>query len=167
MERQLREEQEAEYLRSLAEDEAKDAAEEAARRAEEEALAQAAQAEAQAAQAEADEQAAVEARRQARLAKASAVPPEPPAGPDVTRLVIKLPDGRRLDRRFEKSAPLEAALAFVESEDPDAETAYDLVSNFPRKVFTREQSEQTLESLGLHPQAMLFTREADEDEDGA
>ena len=163
LDRQLRSEQEEEYLRSLAEDEAKDAAEAAARAAAEAAAAEAAAAEAAAAQEEADEQAAVEARREARLAKAVAVPAEPPAGPNATRLVIKLPDGRRLDRRFDKSATLQAALDYVESEDPDAETAYDLVSNFPRKVFTREQSDETLESLGLHPQAMLFTREAEEE----
>ena len=138
MDRQLRSEQEEEYLRSLAEDEAKDAAEAAARAAAEAAAAAAAAAEAAAAQEEADEQAAVEARREARLAKAVAVPAEPPAGPDATRLVIKLPDGRRLDRRFDKSATLQAALDYVESEDPDAETAYVGVQ---------------LSAEGLHPRA--------------
>ena len=39
----------------------------------------------------------------------------------------------------------------------------DLVSNYPRKVYSRSMRGETLEALGLHPQAMLFTQEmADE-----
>ena len=88
---------------------------------------------------------------------------EPAAGhPDATRLVIRLPDGRRLDRRFDKSDPLRAALDLVASEDPEGGDV-DLVSNFPRKVFTKAMGEETLESLGLHPASTLFTREADEE----
>ena len=159
----MREEQEQEYLRSLAEDEAKDAREaaerEAAERAQEEERARVAAEE----QAALDEEAAEEARRAARLAKAAAVPPEPPAGPDATRLVVRLPDGRRLDRRFEKSCALQTVINYVESEAPDEEE-FDLVSVHPPMTYTRSMRPQTLVELGLHPGAQLFTREA-EDED--
>ena len=124
-------------------------AEEASARAEEEA-------------AEAEAQAAA-ARQQSRAARAAALPPEPPMGPDVSRLVIRLPDGRRLDRRFEKTDTLQLAIDLVAGADPDGEEV-DLVSNFPRKVFTRDMRGETLESLGLHPAATLFTREIEEDE---
>ena len=159
----MREEQEQEYLRSLAEDEAKDAREaaerEAAERAQEEERARVAAEE----QAALDEEAAEEARRAARLAKAAAVPPEPPAGPDATRLVVRLPDGRRLDRRFEKSCALQTVINYVESEAPDEEE-FDLVSVHPPMTYTRSMRPQTLVELGLHHGAQLFTREA-EDED--
>jgi hypothetical protein len=162
-ERLLREEQEEEYMRSLAEDEAKERAEEEAREAAEAAALAEAAREAAEAQAVADDEAATAARRVARLAKAATLPPEPPAGEGATRLVIRLPDGRRLDRRFEKIAKLQVAIDYVESEDPDGDDV-DLVSNFPRKVFKRDMRGETLESLGLHPAATLFTRELDDDD---
>ena len=160
--RLLREEQDAEYQRSLAEDEAKDAAEAASREAAARAAeaTQAAEAEAQAVEAAEAEAAA---RRQAeRSNKAATLPPEPPAGVEATRLVIRLPDGRRLDRRFDKTCLLQAAIDLVESEVPDGDDI-DLVSNYPRKVFTREMRGETLEALGLHPAATLFTREVDDE----
>ena len=161
--RLLREEQEAEYNRALAEDEAREEAAEAQRAAAAAAEAEAeaaARAEEQAAEAEAQ---AAAARQQSRAARAAALPPEPPMGPDVSRLVIRLPDGRRLDRRFEKTDTLQLAIDLVAGADPDGEEV-DLVSNFPRKVFTRDMRGETLESLGLHPAATLFTREIEEDE---
>ena len=72
--------------------------------------------------------------------------------------------GRRLDRRFDKTCTLQAAIDLVESEDPDGEEI-NLVSNFPRKVYTRAMRTETLEALGLHPGAQLFTQEIEEDDD--
>lgn len=38
------------------------------------------------------------------------------------------------------------------------------MANFPRKVFKRDVRGETLEALGLHPAATLFTREIDDDD---
>eukprot|EP00966_Prymnesium_polylepis_P284651 6576600-Prymnesium_polylepis.1 len=48
--------------------------------------------------------------------------------------------------------------------DPDIYDGadFDLVSNYPRRVFGAAEREATLEELGLHPQAMLFTKEQDD-----
>ena len=58
---------------------------------------------------------------------------------------------------------LQVAIDYVESEDPEGDDV-DLVSNFPRKVFKRDVRGETLEALGLHPAATLFTREIDDDD---
>lgn len=171
MDRVMRDEQELEYQRSLAADQEKDRLareaeeaaqreEEAKRREEDEARARAL-AEEQAAR---DEQAAEEARIRAKIARGQAVPPEPPAGADATRLVIRLPDGRRLDRRFDKSTALQVVIDYVEGEAPEEEE-FDLVSAHPRMTYTKRMRPQTLSELGLHPGAQLFTREAEEEEE--
>lgn len=161
--RLLREEQDAEYLRSLAEDEAKDVAEQQAAQAAQAAADAERAAEAAAAAADAAAEAEASQRSTRRRAKADSLPPEPPSGAEATRLVIRLPDGRRLDRRFEKTCPLQAAIDLVESADPEGEDV-DLVSNFPRKVYTRAMREMSLEALGLHPGAQLFTKEIEDEE---
>ena len=92
------------------------------------------------------------------------MPPEPPAGADATRLVIRLPDGRRLDRRFDKSTALQVVIDYVEGEAPEEEE-FDLVSAHPRMTYTKRMRPQTLSELGLHPGAQLFTREAEEEEE--
>ena len=42
---------------------------------------------------------------------------------------------------------------------------FDLVSNYPRQTFGAERRAESLEALGLHPQAMLFVHEIDDDDD--
>ena len=54
-----------------------------------------------------DEEAALAAQREERLAKAAAVPPEPERKSDGTQLVVKMPDGQRLSRRFPKTCRLQ------------------------------------------------------------
>jgi hypothetical protein len=53
---------------------------------------------------------------------------------------------------------------YIESELPDIYDGadFELVSNYPRKVFSAETRSATLEALGLCPQATLFTKEMDE-----
>jgi hypothetical protein len=71
---------------------------------------------------------------------------------------VRLPEGRRLSRRFESEAPLQALVDWVESEDPEI-YEFDLVSSYPKKELTREQRGSTLAQLGLQGSIMLFTRE--------
>ena len=164
MDRQMREEQQQEYARALAEDQAREAAEEAER--ERELLAQQAAEAAIAEQErlEREEEAAAEARIHDRRAKGATLPAEPPQGAaDATRVVVRMPDGRRLDRRFPKDCALRVVVDWVESEEPEL-FDFALVSNYPRKEFgDAEQLATSLDELGLHPSAMFFTKDVSED----
>ena len=89
---------------------------EAQRKAEEAAAAEAAQA---AAEAAAAAKAAAEAQTAAaREETAAALPPEPAAGPDVTTVLVRMPEGNRISRRFDKSAPLRLVRTWVEASSP-------------------------------------------------
>lgn len=131
--RQMRGEQAAEYARALAEDQARDAAEEEERdRAGQELQRQEAEA-ADAERLQREEVDALEARLQTRRAKAQSLPDEPAQGsPDACRVVVKLPDGQRLDRRFPKTCCLQAVVDWVESADPEI-FDFTFVSNYPRR----------------------------------
>eukprot|EP00096_Caligus_rogercresseyi_P012806 TRINITY_DN5484_c0_g1_i1.p1 TRINITY_DN5484_c0_g1~~TRINITY_DN5484_c0_g1_i1.p1 ORF type:complete len:479 (+),score=138.37 TRINITY_DN5484_c0_g1_i1:138-1574(+) len=114
----------------------------------------------------------------------SFLPEEPEVGPDpslVVKLVIKLPQGQRLQRRFRKdhSLLLLYIYVFCHPESPDE---FDLTTNFPRKVLDckpsfiddivedgRELGEMeasealkglpTFESAGLEGNTMLFVND--------
>ena len=47
-------------------------------------------------------------------------------------MVVKLPDGQRLDRRFPKTCHLQAVVDWVESAEPEI-FDFTLVSNYPRR----------------------------------
>ena len=105
--------------------------------------------------------AAHEARREARGDAAAALPAEPAAGEGVTTVLVRMPDGPRISRRFDKAAPLRLVRRWVEASSP-AEmrmVAFELVSTYPRFVATEQNAEQTLEQAGLHPQATMFVKE--------
>ena len=57
-------------------------------------------------------EAEAEARR-AKVAKGATLPPEPGPGESVTRVVVRLPSGRRMDRRFHKSDALGLVVDWV------------------------------------------------------
>ena len=76
---------------------------------------------------------ALEARLQARRAKAQSLPDEPAQGSaEACRVVVKLPDGQRLDRRFPKTCHLQAVADWVESASPEI-FDFTFVSNYPRR----------------------------------
>jgi len=158
--RMIRDEQDAELKESLAADQARDRREEQAKQQSAAAAAACAERERCQAEAEAREEAVEVARVDARRLKGEALPPEPEAGlPDVSRVAVRLPDGRRLDRRWLKSTKLQLLVDWVSSVELDT---YDvgLVSQYPRREFTMADHGLSLEEAGLHPQAMLFVREA-------
>ena len=102
-----------------------------------------------------------QARREARGDAAAALPAEPAAGEGVTTVLVRMPDGPRISRRFDKAAPLRLVRRWVEASSP-AEmrmVAFELVSTYPRFVATEDNAEQTLEQAGLHPQATMFVKE--------
>ena len=73
-------------------------------------------------------------------------------------------DGRRLQRRFDRTCPLQTVLDWLQSEEPEGGD-FALVSNYPRKVFGEAHLSEALEELGLWPTCTLFTQELDDDDD--
>ena len=101
------------------------------------------------------------ARRAARDDAAAALPTEPDAGEGVTTVLVRMPDGPRISRRFDKATPLRLVRSWVEASSP-AEmrmSAFELVSTYPRFISSELNAEQTLEQAGLHPQATMFVKE--------
>ena len=89
------------------------------------------------------------------------LPPEPQANdPQSTTVAIRMLDGSKLSRRFLKSDNLQTVAYYVRSRLPiqvEQQPEFDLVSNFPRKLFT--DLSVTLQQAGLFPQALLFVSE--------
>lgn len=156
----LREEQDAAYRAALEADQAR----ERQRKEEQERLErEAAEAERKRREEEeARERAAHEAaEREAALAKrreekAMSLGVEPEKGPDVTRVLIRFPNGERKERRFHCSATIKSLYDYVDSLDCLNAENYCLVSSFPRVPYGPEKYSQTLKETGLHPQASLF-----------
>mmetsp|Transcript_52807 Transcript_52807/g.97733 ORF Transcript_52807/g.97733 Transcript_52807/m.97733 type:complete len:670 (+) Transcript_52807:112-2121(+) len=97
-------------------------------------------------------------RRAAR--KAASLPEEPAAGPDVVQILLRLPDGQRLQRRFAKSTLLGVVLDWVESEPSSHVTTeqFCLVQKWPghcREIGSSESS-KTLSEIGFARQEALF-----------
>ena len=126
----------------------------------------AAEAKAKEAAAAAAAAAAAEAvRAEARQTTAAALPDEPEAGPDVCMVLVRMPDGPRITRRFAKGAAVALVRTWVEASSPPERpmAAFELVSNFPRFVGSEANGSVTLEDAGLHPQATLFVKELTEE----
>jgi len=152
---EIRQEQDAAFQETLRMDQERERlkreAEETKRRQEEEELAR--------------QQAEVERKegiRRQKIELASEIPEEP----DITevdeavRIVIKLPEGQRLERRFYKHQSLKYLYYYVFCH-PDSPDEFDITTNFPRKVLNCKPSEQeidppTFEEAGLGKSTMLF-----------
>ncbi|KAI3756336.1 hypothetical protein L1987_56156 [Smallanthus sonchifolius] len=156
----LREEQDAAYRAALEADQAR----ERQRKEEEERLArEAAEAERKRKEEnEAREKAAREAAEREialvrlREEKALSLGPEPEKGPDVTQVLVRLPDGERKGRRFNCTATIQSLYDFVDSLSSLEIGNYTLASNFPRVLYGRGKLSSTLKEAGLHPQVSLF-----------
>jgi len=75
--------------------------------------------------------------------------------------VVRLPNGRRLWRRFPPSSQLQLVVDWVAISEPDI-FDFQLVSNFPRVVVGAEQLKSTLLELEMHPSTSLFVKELDD-----
>lgn len=173
--RNLRQEQESAYERSLAQDRERlrlrREAEAAQRQAEEESRAQAAAA------AE-----AAERHEKWRHWRVRQLPAEPTAEEkEVTRLSIRLSDGTRVVRKFAASTPIEDLYAFVEcydlvDGDSPAENAppvgytpkyaFRLVSPMPRTVFVLEAGGEVGERIGRSGNLIVESILEEDDDDG-
>ena len=168
--RNLRDEQDSAYERSLAQDR-----ERTRRRREEQEAQERAEREARTAvEAEKTRQRKLE---QWRKWRAQSLPPEPGADvKDVTRISIRLPSGDRVIRRFQAYAELEELYAFVEChetseggdeiEEPESyehSYAFRLVSPLPRTVFELKEGGTVGERIGRS--GNLIVEAVDEGED--
>jgi hypothetical protein len=162
----LRQEQDSAYYESLELDKLK--AEEADRveREGREAL-EKAQKESERAEKEAKE--AADALKRTLTAKEASLPKEPPVGDaDAVQIVVRMPGGGRLQRRFRSGNFLSAVFDFVdvtvskqEADTPSSTSvlqpgSYNLVSQFPRRVF-EDSGVDTLAEVDLaHKQEALW-----------
>ncbi|KAL3685924.1 hypothetical protein R1sor_003946 [Riccia sorocarpa] len=145
--RLLREQQDDEYLASLAADREKELkaiqeAEEAARAAESEEILRREEELRQKAEAE-------ELERQLNAKKGKLPMEPPPDAEDAVTLVVRLPDGSRRGRRFYKSNKLQNLFDFIDVGGGVKPGSYRLVRQFPRVAFTDGEHSSSLESLGL------------------
>ena len=163
-ERRIRDEQDAAYRAALEADarREREAAERRAAEEEEEAralaLERAAEEEAAAVAAEAAARLrSVEKRREEKSAVLADEPPEGAHG--VCKVLVRFPDGSRQQRRFLGDDVVEDLYTWVDTLEEHTGLHYSLVSNFPRKVFSRtDDGGVTLNDGDLCPQATLMYR---------
>ncbi|XP_044304402.1 UBX domain-containing protein 1 isoform X2 [Varanus komodoensis] len=91
------------------------------------------------------------------------VPPSPSQEPpvkreyDQCRIQVRLLDGTSLTQTFKAKEPLAAVRLYVELNRQDGgEEPFNLLTSFPRRVFTEEDMERPLQELGLVPSAVLI-----------
>jgi len=129
VDRMLREEQEEAYQASLRADRER---EEALRKEREEAEAK---------KREEEEKIRLEAQKEEEKKqlfeqKLKNLPPEPKEG-DVLSLAFRLPNGKRLQRKFSIDNPVQTLYDYVDThpDTPQTEYSYTLISNFPKKQY--------------------------------
>ena len=89
--------------------------------------------------------------------------PEEPAKdhPEALRVVVKLPEGQRLERRFLRSHSLKCLYFYVFCH-PDSPDEFDITTNFPRKVLQCKpeiDKVDTFEEAGFDKSMMLFVND--------
>lgn len=67
------------------------------------------------------------------------------------KLQIRLPNGSSISETFGAKEPLSAVRLFIEMNAREAEGPFNLMTNFPKKVFGNEDYDKPLESLGMWP----------------
>ncbi|KAI0236719.1 FAS-associated factor 2 [Lamellibrachia satsuma] len=106
----------------------------------------------------------VEEIRQRKERLRECIPSEPDSdNPDAINIVLKLPNGIRLERRFLKHQSLEHLYnyVFVHEAAPDD---FQIISNFPRKMLPCQPTEDnpcppSFENVGLGKKEMLFVHD--------
>ena len=100
-----------------------------------------------------------------KIELASEIPDEPPINePTAVRIVVKLPEGQRLERQFHKSQSLKYLYYYVFCH-PDSPDEFDITTNFPRKVLDCKPAESadhdppSFEEAGLGKSTMLFVND--------
>ncbi|XP_066281196.1 UBX domain-containing protein 1-like [Branchiostoma lanceolatum] len=81
--------------------------------------------------------------------------PEPKKDYEQTRIQVRLFNGTALTQSFKVQEELAAVRLFVEMNRTDGDQPFQLMTTFPRKIFTEEDMHNPLNSLGLVPSAVL------------
>ncbi|KZC09019.1 PREDICTED: UBX domain-containing protein 1 [Dufourea novaeangliae] len=116
----------------------------------------------------------IEADRAARRAKAGdeqpvikQTPPEPSSSTthtkknySETRLQIRLTNGTSLTQTFGSKEQLSAVRLFVEMNRTDGSGPFNLMTSFPKKIFTKDDYDTPLDVLGLVPSSVIIVKSA-------
>lgn len=159
---QLREMQDLEYERALEADRQR---EEAERRAKEDAAMEQQREREREAQEERKRKREAEAeeelkKRKIEQRKALA---EPPAGPGVVLIMVRLPDGKQMRRRFRENDSFKSVYDYIRTFDLKTQhgepigNKWSLVSRYPRRKF--DNLGTSIKDAGLGKQAVLFVQE--------
>ncbi|XP_020595281.1 plant UBX domain-containing protein 10-like [Phalaenopsis equestris] len=73
-----------------------------------------------------------------------------------TRILIRFPNGTKKEQKFLSTDTIRSIYKYIDSLDIPGVGSYQLIWNFPRKVYGHEQLDMTLGEAGLHPNAALF-----------
>ncbi|KAJ2945619.1 hypothetical protein O0L34_g442 [Tuta absoluta] len=94
---------------------------------------------------------------EARAAMASTLRPEPaPGTADTVVLLLRLPDGERLTRRFALKATTQDLYDFVFSH-PQAPEEFEITANFPKRIISR--GDTNLCDIPLKDRDVLFVHD--------
>ncbi|XP_064600426.1 UBX domain-containing protein 1-like [Liolophura sinensis] len=101
-----------------------------------------------------------EATDQAPVATSS--PPQKVPAKDYSqcRLQIRLTNGQALTQTFSSKEPLAAVRLYIEMNRTDGSGPFNLMTNFPKKVFSVDDMEKPLSELGLVPSAVIILTKA-------
>ncbi|XP_019766588.1 UBX domain-containing protein 1 [Dendroctonus ponderosae] len=110
----------------------------------------------------------IQADKLARKAKQAGQPQEaaptppvladkrPPQDYSEVKLQIRLIDGKTLSQSFGAKEPLSAVRLYIEMNRTDGDGPFKLMTSFPRKVFSTDDYDKPLDTLGLAPTATLI-----------
>lgn len=83
-------------------------------------------------------------------AKQASLPEEPPVDDEnAVNLLVRMPDGSRRGRRFRKAEKLQSLFDFIDIGRGVKPCSYRVVRPYPRRAFSTEESNLTLNELGL------------------
>lgn len=109
------------------------------------------------------EEAKLEERERRRERKRAGLGEEPEKGAGVASVVMRLPDGRRIGRRFHRDDKTEKVFDWAEVNCVDIEVAC-LVTSFPRRRLKYpEDAGLSVGEVGMFPSCMLLLEERDEE----
>lgn len=118
------------------------------------------------------DRAAAKLAREAEAAKAAGLaPPATPVVPkpvvrneqknyDECRIQVRLTDGKTMVEKFKASEQLAAVRLWIQTNRTDDQGAFNLMTTFPKKIYSEDDMMRTLKDLGLVPASSLVVSKA-------
>jgi FAS-associated factor 2 len=75
------------------------------------------------------------------------------------QIMIRLPNGERIRCSLQPTDTVRSIYNYIDSLDIPEMGSYQILSNFPKRVYGYEQLGTTLRDAGLHPSATLFVEQ--------